>query len=119
MCTKAECQRHVGQWVRFQTPYGHHQGIIERINGDKAIILSPKQYVPVQFASTDVCEDDMGKLDVALAWWGGAGRGYPNGAAGYRGGAYGYPGGYGYRGVWARWAVSFLVIYALWGLFLW
>ncbi|GMA66295.1 hypothetical protein NZD89_28905 (plasmid) [Alicyclobacillus fastidiosus] len=119
MCTQAECQRHIGKFVQFKTPYGYHQGVIEQIKGEKAIILSPSRYVPAQLASTELLDDDVKKLDVALAWWrGGLGRaGYPGVAAGgYPRGAYGY-GGWGYG--WARWAVSFLIIYALFGLWIW
>lgn len=112
MCTRSQCEKHVGKWVKFRTPFGVHQGIIEEIRGDKAIILSPKQYVPKQVESIDVTPEELGKLDVALAY-----GGYP-GAGGAVGGHYG---GYGYWGFgWSRWAVSFLIIYLLWGLlFFW
>jgi hypothetical protein len=128
MYTRAQCQSHVGQWVQFRTKYGYHIGLVERVTGDSAIVLSPRQQIPTHLASADVDSDDMQKLDLALAWWGGFGRaGYPG--AGYRAGAPGagaYGGGYGGRGFggfggygWGRWAVSFLIIYALWGLLLW
>jgi hypothetical protein len=116
VCTKAECQRNVGKWIHFRTPYGYHQGIIERISGNQAIIVSPRQYVPVQLASTVVSKDELQRLDVALAADGPGWGGYPGGAYG---GGYGRPGPYG-RGFgfgWSRWAVSFLIIYLLWGLF--
>ncbi|QQE77180.1 hypothetical protein [Alicyclobacillus sp. SO9] len=106
MCTRAECERHIGKWVQLRTPYGVHRGVIERVTATKAIIKSPKQYIPVDLALDDA---DERKLDVALAW-GGYGRG------GYPGGGYG--GAYGY-GAWGRWAVSFLIIYVLWGLWFW
>jgi hypothetical protein len=113
MCTRAECERHIGKWVQFRTPYGVHRGVIERVTATKAIIKSPKQYIPVDLALDD--DDDDRRLDVALAW-GGYGRGgYPG--AGY-GRGYGRGYGYGY-GMWGRWAVSFLIIYLLFGLWFW
>ncbi|WP_083511661.1 hypothetical protein [Alicyclobacillus acidiphilus] len=125
MCTRAECQRYVGQWVGFRTRYGYHIGKVERITKDSAIVLSPRQYIPAQLASTEITDDESHRLDVALAWWGGFGRrGYP--AVGYGPGAvggYGPHGGAGYGGWagygWGRWAVSFLIIYLLWGLWFW
>lgn len=106
ICTRAECHRNIGQYVRFHTPYGYHEGIVEQISGDRAIILSPRHYIPVQFATETMDAGSQRNLDLALAWgaYGGARGGYP--------GAYG--GGIGYG--WGRWAVSFLIIYALWGL---
>lgn len=77
---------------------------MERVTNHSAIMLSPRQYVPVQFASADVGEDEFAKLDAALI-----GYGYGGGYRGYGGVGYG----------WQRWAVSFLIIYALWGLLLW
>lgn len=117
MCTRGECQRHVGQWIRFRTPYGVHKGVVERVTADSAIILSPRQYVPVQLASSDIGEDELQKLDIGLATYG---RGFVTaGYPGYGGGHAG-PRGYGGWGYgWRRWAVSFLIIYALWGLLLW
>lgn len=117
MCTRQQCEAYVGQWVRFRTPYGAHQGMIERLTPSKAIIVSPRQYAPAQLISDSVDVSDMEKLDVALAW-GRMGRG----AVGYPGVGYGGAGrygGYGYGYGWARWAVSFLVIYALFGLWAW
>lgn len=107
MCSRAECQRYVGKYIRFQTPYGYHEGIVENVRGNQAIILSPRHYIPAQLVSDSVDADDMKRLDLALAW------GYPGGAFGGGYGRRGY-GGYGYG--WGRWAVSFLIIYALWGL---
>lgn len=109
MCSRADCKRNVGKYVRFQTPYGYHEGVIERISGEKAVILSPRKYIPVQFASKTLDTDAEQRLDIALAWGGfGGGGGY---GGGY-GAGYGGWGGYG----WGRWAVSFLIIYVLWGL---
>jgi len=116
MCSRAECQRYVGQYVRFRSPYGYHEGIIERVSGNRAVVLSPRRYIPVQLATETLDANDEKRLHVALAW-GGYGGGY-GGRGGY-GGGYGGPGGYGYGGWgygWGRWAVSFLIIYLLWGL---
>lgn len=110
MCSRSECQRYIGQYVRFRSPYGYHEGVIERVSGNQAIVLSPRRYIPVHLASTDLRTSDEQKLDVALAW-GGYGGGYGRGYGG------GYPGyGYGYGYAWGRWAVSFLAIYLLFGL---
>ncbi|KPV45762.1 hypothetical protein AN477_02000 [Alicyclobacillus ferrooxydans] len=122
MCTRADCERHVGQWVSFRTKYGYHVGLVERVTKDSAIVLSPRQHIPTHLASADIRADDVERLDLALAW-GGFGRGgYPG--SGFGGGAPGagaYGGGFGGRGGygWGRWAVSFLIIYVLWGLWLW
>ncbi|MCF8563385.1 hypothetical protein LLE49_01325 [Alicyclobacillus tolerans] len=108
MCTRADCERHIGQWVQFHTQWGLHRGIIERVTNRSAILVSPRRYIPAQFASEtrDISDEtmsaDMKKLDLALTWYG-------SGAAG---GGYGGYGGIG----WGRWAVSFLAIYALFGL---
>lgn len=131
LCTRAQCEHHVGQWVQFRTKYGNHVGLVERITKDSVIVLSPRQHIPTQLASADLSLDEHERLDLALAWWGGFGRGgypggygggapgvggYGRGYSGYAGrGGYGGWGGYG----WGRWAVSFLIIYALWGLWLW
>lgn len=112
MCTRAECLGYVGRYVQFRTQYGYHQGVIERVSGNQAVILSPRKYIPAQLLSESLDEDEEKRLNVALAWGGYGGGG------GYRGG-YGAGYGYGWGGGWARWAVSFLVIYALWGLFFW
>jgi hypothetical protein len=120
MCSQAECTRLIGQPVRFRTPYGLHHGVIERVTRDKAIIVSPIRYVPPQFQICSLSEDAIGaetqSLDVELAWGGPVARGaYPGagrGAAPMQGIA---PYGYGY----ARWAVSFLIIFALFGLWAW
>ncbi|MBX6352966.1 MAG: hypothetical protein IRZ10_06480 [Thermoflavifilum sp.] len=109
MVSMAQCKPYVGQWVRFRTPYGEHTGYVERITPTAMIVLSPRREIPVQLAR-DSLEVQPAK-DLTLAWWGGAG-GW--GAPGY---GYGY--GFGPYGGWARWAVSFLIIYALWGLLWW
>lgn len=118
MCSQAECRRLIGQPVRFRTPYGFHQGVIERVTRDKAIIVSPIRCVPPQFQICSLSAEDMNpkiqSLDLELAWGGPAARGaYPGaarGAAPIQGIApYGY----------ARWAVSFLIIFALFGLWAW
>ncbi|MCF8563816.1 hypothetical protein LLE49_03560 [Alicyclobacillus tolerans] len=114
MATKEQCEQYVGKWVNFRTRYGYHVGIVERVTDTDAIILSPRKFVPAHL-QTRVSDEDSRKLDAALAW-GGGGGGYPGGGAfggrpGWGGG--GYPAwGWG----WGRWAVSFLIIYVLWGL---
>lgn len=123
MSTRSEFEQHVGQWIRFRTKYGNHVGLVERVTNDSAIMISPRNQIPVNFAGDEVSNNELERLDLALAWWGGGGLGrggYPGGGYGrgvpgagaYRGGGYG---GYG----WGRWAVSFLVIYALFGLWFW
>ncbi|MCL6592727.1 MAG: hypothetical protein K6T31_02005 [Alicyclobacillus sp.] len=104
MCTRADCEKFVGQWVRFRTPYGEHMGLLERVTPRAAIVLSPRQYVPAQWAQAPSLPDgEAARLDAVLAW------GAP--------GAFGYGAGWGWG--WQRWAVSFLIIYALWGLLWW
>lgn len=107
MCSRAECQRYVGQYIRFRSPHGYHEGLVERVSGNRAVILSPRKFIPTQFASESLDGDAETRLDLALAYGGYGGYG------GRRGYGYGY-GGYGYG--WGRWAVSFLTIYVLWGL---
>jgi len=111
MCTRLDCTQHVGKWVHFQTAYGYHRGIIERVTANQAIVISPRHYIPTQLASESI--DDEQKLDLALVWGGFGGAAARPGYGRYGGGY----GGYGFG--WARWAVSFLVIYALWGLLVW
>ncbi|WDL99390.1 hypothetical protein JC200_08250 [Alicyclobacillus sp. ALC3] len=130
MCTRQDCQQYVGRMVQFRTQWGNHVGVIERVTDDTAVVLSPRQQIPTNLASAEVSEDEAQRLDLALARWGGMGAGYA-GAPGYGGGpgyggapgygagpGYGYPA-YGWGFGWARWAVAFLWIFALWGLFLW
>lgn len=123
MCTKADCEPYVGKWVHFRTKYGYHVGVVERLTDENAVVLSPRQYIPAEMASASVTPDELKRLDIALAWGGfggggggfGGGGGYGGGAGGYGGrGGYGGYGGWGWG--WGRWAVSFLIIYVLWGL---
>lgn len=111
MCSRTECMRHVGQYVRFTTPYGYHEGVIERVTNRQAIVLSPRRFIPAQLAADSRDADQAERLDLALCW-GGYGR-YPAYGGGYGRAGYGY-GGWGYG--WGRWAVSWLVIFALFGL---
>ena len=110
MCSRTECLRYTGQYVGFRSPYGYHEGVIQGVRGNQAIVLSPRRYIPAQLASESLDMDEEERLDLALAW------GYRGGYGGYGGrGGYGaYGGGWGYG--WGRWAVSWLVIYALFGL---
>lgn len=99
---RTEYQRHIGKYVRFRTPYGYHEGVIERIQGDQVIILSPQQYIPPKLALEPLDAEEAKRLDLALTF-----GGYGVAREGH--------GGYG----WGRWAISFLIIYLLWGLLLW
>lgn len=106
----------MGHYVRLHTQYGYHEGVIQQVTGNQVFLMSPRRYIPTQFVSEKVSEDDEKRLDLALVF-GGYG-GYGGRARGYgRYPGYGGYGGYGYG--WGRWAVSFLAIYALWGLFFW
>ncbi|MCI0184544.1 hypothetical protein [Sulfoacidibacillus ferrooxidans] len=117
MCTKAQCEQHVGQWIQFRTLYGHHIGRIEHVTANAAIVVSPSQYVP-QHLAKPVTADDESKLDMVLAFW--PGGGYPRvGYGGATGSGYGIRSGQVNGYGWQRWAVSFLIIYALWGLWFW
>lgn len=117
MVSKQQCERLVGKWVQFRTPHGVHRGIVERVTHGEVVVIAPKAYLPADLA-IDLRPDERERLDIALAWggYGGGGAGgYPGGGYGY--GARGYGGGYGWG--WGRWAVSFLIIYVLFGLFWW
>ncbi|GMA55726.1 hypothetical protein C7445_102294 [Alicyclobacillus sacchari] len=107
MCTRAQCERAVGQWVRFQTPWGTHRGVVEQVTGNGVLVRVPRSYAPVGLASGS----DEDRLDVTLAQWG---YGYPY-ARPY--GRWGYPG-YGYwYGGWWWWWLAFAWIF--WLAFLW
>ncbi|WP_206830332.1 hypothetical protein [Alicyclobacillus fructus] len=116
MCNRADCERLVGRWVTFRTPYGQHQGLIERVTDDgRVVVLSPPSHAVPSLILTD---GDAKGVDPVLAYGGFGPR--PMGAPGYGMPPYGVPGpGYGYGGAWVRWAVPFLIIYALFGLFFW
>ena len=104
----------MGKWVRFQTPWGMHRGVIADINNRAVLIRVPRTYAPIQLAaSTKVLDaDDEKRLDLALAW-GGYGGGYGYGAR--RG--WGAPGYGGWYGGWWWWWLAFAWIFAL--AFLW
>lgn len=105
MDPKSRYQRYVGKTVRFRTPYGVHKGIVERVTDNEVILLSPKTQIPKALSHT-VLDSRVGAGDIALAY------------GGAPGGAWG--GGYAPWGFWwSRWAVSFLIIFALWGLWFW
>ncbi|MCL6517282.1 hypothetical protein [Alicyclobacillus sp.] len=110
MCTRAECEKYVGKWVGFRTKYGYHVGLIERVTPNAAIVLSPRQYIPKHVTTLAVSASDVEKLDLALAW---------GGFGGAPGAGYGGWGGWGWGWGWGRWAVAFLIIYVLWGLWWW
>ncbi|WDL96422.1 hypothetical protein [Alicyclobacillus sp. ALC3] len=93
MCSRDDCSQAMGQWVRFQTRWGVHRGIVESVNQRAVLVRMPRQYAPVGLTSHSTAgeTDDTSKLDIALAAWsgyGGYGRGYGRGAPGY-GGWYG------------------------------
>ena len=121
--SRGDCIRYMGQWVRFQTPWGMHQGIVTDINNRGVLMRVPRRYAPTGLASADkvIGVDDEQKLDLALAQWGYRGYGYgPYGGgygarAGY--GGWGYPGYGGWYGGWWWWWLAFAWIFAL--AFLW
>jgi hypothetical protein len=123
LCTMGQCQKHLGQWVQFQTPWGRHRGVIEAVNPRGVLIRVPRQYVPARLANHAQSPDqsDEQKLDMALTQWGygggwGGGPGY-GGAPAWNGG-YGRPG-YGgwWWGGWWWWWLAFAWIF--WLAWLW
>ncbi|KPV44837.1 hypothetical protein [Alicyclobacillus ferrooxydans] len=121
MCSRGDCIRYMGQWVRFQTPWGMHQGIVTDINNRGVLMLVPRRYAPTRLASADkvIGVDDEQKLDLALAQWGYRGYGPYGGGYGARAGygGWGYPGYGGWYGGWWWWWLAFAWIFAL--AFLW
>jgi len=116
MCTRGQCVSSLGQWVRFQTPWGMHRGIVADVNNRAVLMRVPRRYAPVGWAShTPSGTSDEEKLDLALAQYGYGGYGgYP----GYgRYGRWGYPGYGGWYGGWWWWWLAFAWIFAL--AFLW
>lgn len=113
MCTQGECNRAMGQWVRFQTPWGVHRGVVESVNQQAVLVRVPRTYAPTSLTSHKATgeSDDARKLDIALAVWGG---GY---AAGYGRRGWGYPGYGGWYGGWWWWWLAFAWIF--WLAFLW
>ncbi len=73
----------MGRWVHFRTQYGYHVGLIERVTNDSLIVVSPRRDIPAHLASANVSSDELQRLNLALAWWGGFGRG------GYQSAGYG------------------------------
>lgn len=55
------------------------RGGIGRVSGNQAIIMSSRQYIPVQFVTDSLNDEDAKRLDLALVW-GGFGSGYDGGA---------------------------------------
>ncbi|MFX4301006.1 hypothetical protein ACOJUR_01805 [Alicyclobacillus tolerans] len=116
MCNRSDCANNIGKWVRFQTPWGSHRGIITAVNQNAVLVRVPRQYAPIGLANcTQPTEgDDAKKLDIALAQWG-YGAGYGPGY-GY-GPGWGRPG-YGvWYGGWWWWWLAFAWIFLL--AFLW
>lgn len=97
MCTYGQCQRAVGQWVQFSTPWGAHRGIVRQVTQQGVLMSVPRTYAPQGLVngSNISGKSDEERLDLALAAYGyGPGMGY--GRPGY-GGGYGAPG-YGWWG---------------------
>lgn len=112
MCTMGQCKKSVGQWVRFQTPWGTHHGVVADVNQRAVLMRVPRQYAPTGLANHSQSSDDQ-KLDVALAQWGGyragAYGGYPSGYSA----RWGYPGYGAWRGGFWWWWLAFAAILAL------
>lgn len=119
MCTKCQCRKNMGQWVRFQTQWGMHQGMIEDMNDRAVLVRVPRRYAPAGYVNDAVPENpEDRKLDVALAAWGGYGGGYGGGPGyGYGGGRWGRPGYGGWYGGWWWWWLAFAWIF--WLAWLW
>lgn len=105
-----QCRQHQGRWISFQTPWGLHRGIVERVVDGAVLVRVPMQYAPAGLASLPKSEEQ--KLDIALAQW----------AAGSYGAAPGYginrrPGYGWWGGGWLFWWLAFASIMAL--AFLW
>jgi hypothetical protein len=116
MCTRCQCQKAVGQWVQFRTPYGYHRGVVERVAPQGVLMRVPRAYAPTSLASAIGLgeQTDEQRLDLALAQWG---YGAPaNGAPGYAAPGYGYANGWWAAGWWWWW-IAFAAIF--WLAFLW
>lgn len=110
MCHRSQCVHHMGNWVRFQTPWGVHQGIVTQVNQNAVLMRVPRQYAPMRLMShsEQTGVNDEQKLDLALTQYG-YGYGY--------GGRWGYPGYGAWYGGWWWWWLAFAWIFAL--AFLW
>ncbi len=109
---RQQCQNCQGEWVRFRTHYGIHQGMIEQVRGDSVLMRVPAQYAPT-LASFPKTDEE--KLDVALVQRGIGYPGYSMGAPGYGYGApgYGWWGG-GYWWWWLAFASIFFLSFLFW-----
>lgn len=127
MCTRGQCQKNLGNWVQFETPWGRHRGVVERVSDHGVLMRVPRQYAPTGLATHRVlsAKTEEQKLDLALAQWGYGGGWSSGGAPGYGayGGTYGNRGyangGYGgwWGGGWWWWWLAFAWIF--WLAFLW
>ncbi|MCY0874915.1 MAG: hypothetical protein OWT28_01320 [Firmicutes bacterium] len=130
MCTRGQCQKNLGNWVQFETPWGRHRGVVERVTDRGVLMRVPRQYAPTSLATHRAlrAETEEQRLDLALAQWGYGGAGGWGGGAGAPGygaygGAYGNRGygngGYGgwWGGGWWWWWLAFAWIF--WLAFLW
>ncbi|MCF8563379.1 hypothetical protein LLE49_01295 [Alicyclobacillus tolerans] len=95
--TRGQCMGMVGQWVRFTTPWGVHQGVIAGVNNRAVLVRVPRRYAPALMSHTQPTnQSDSDKLDLALTQYG---YGY--------GGGWGYPGYGGWYGGWWWWWLAF------------
>ena len=112
MCNRLDCVNNMNKWVRFQTPWGVHRGIVSDVNGRAVLVRVPRQYAPASLVSSSqaIGKSDEEKLDLALAGWGGP-------RYGAYGGRWGYPGYGAWYGGWWWWWLAFAWIF--WLAFLW
>lgn len=117
MCTRGECVRYMGQWVRFETPWGVHRGVVTDINHRAVLVRVPRRYAPSGLVSNATNKDtsDEQRLDLALTQYGYGGYGGYPGYGGY--GRWGYPGYGGWYGGWWWWWLAFAWVF--WLAFLW
>ncbi len=106
--TRLQCERCIGHWVQFRTPWGVHRGIVEAVTPQAVLVRMPRQYAPVGLANFTGNEGQRAEGDLVLAqYWGYPGRGYP----------YAYPGAWWWWAGWFWWWLAFAWILAL--AFLW
>lgn len=116
--TMGQCQRNVGRWMEFRTPWGKTRGIVEEVNHRAVLVRIPKEHVPIQLLSQSHGADEA-RLDATLAEYGyPAGPGYGGQTPGSGGncapnGRWGYPGYYGWYGSWFLWWLAFAWIFLL------
>lgn len=103
---RKNCMKYKGGWVQFQTPWGMHQGIVERVSGQGMLVRVPRQFAPALASLHIESNPNTGsQLDIAHAGWGYPGKGFAG--KGF------YPGGGWWAGSWWVWWVAFAAIFAL------